>query len=114
MLACGIAAAVLSGCGSSSGSTPVDGAVFVTVTLSRSGPPGPNFERVPQSGVQVTVTDDSGGTWSDETNHAGEANLVVPSPGEYDVDISYCPDAPQHATLARGATANVRFDCVAP
>ena len=114
VLACGIAATILSGCGLIGGSTPVDGAVNVTVTLSRSGGLGPTLNNVPQSGVHVTVTDDSGGRWSGTTDGAGEANVAVPSPGEYDVDISFCPDAPQQANLAEGATAKVRFDCLAP
>jgi hypothetical protein len=114
VIAFGIAATVLSGCGSSVASTPVDGVVAVTVTLSRSGAIGPSFYRSPQRGVRVTVTDDSGGKWSDETDIDGEAVLAVPSPGEYEVDIGLCPDAAQNTTVARGATAKVRFDCVAP
>jgi hypothetical protein len=113
VLACLVAASVLSGC--SQGDDKVQaGAVEVTVTLSRSGGMGPSIDHAPQSGVHVTVTDDAGGKWLKTTNSDGEARLSVPSPGEYEVDISMCPDAPRHATVARGATAKVQFDCIAP
>jgi hypothetical protein len=103
---------MLSGCGSGGGNAPDDGLVIVTVTLSRSGPPGPVFDQAPQSNIEVTVANSSG-TWSDQTDEAGEARLSIPS-GEYDVDISMCPDAPQHVIVSKGATARIRFDCLSP
>ena len=113
ILACCVAATALSGCshGDRGGQ---DGAIHVLVTLSRSGGMGPSIDHAPQSGVHVTVTDDAGGKWPATTNGDGEAQITVPSPGEYDVDISFCPEAAQHASVSAGGSATVRFDCIAP
>jgi hypothetical protein len=113
VLACLVAANVLSGC-SHRDDRGQGGVVELTVTLSRSGAVGPSFDHAPQGGVHVTVTDDAGGKWLETTNSDGHARLSVPSQGEYEVDISLCPDAPRRTAVARGATANVRFDCTAP
>jgi hypothetical protein len=107
-----LAAATLYGCGADDHEPPDTGLVVVTVTLSRSGPPGPKFNHVPQGGVDVTVADGSGGTWSGKTGESGEARRSVPA-GEYEVDTSYCPQTPQHVTVTAGETTNTRFDCLA-
>ena len=109
---------VLSGCGGGDGDgggggAPDRGSIVVTVTLTRSGPPGPSIDHVPQHDVEVTVTNTSGHSWSAKTDDEGEAQLSVPV-GDYEVDTGFCPDAPKPVSVTTGTTARVRFDCVAP
>jgi hypothetical protein len=106
-------ATLLSACGPDRPAPPEGGSIAVTVTLSRSGPVGPSLDHVPQADIQVTAVDHSGGSWSTKTGAAGEATLSVPA-GDYDVDISFCPDAAHHVTVTSGVTTATRFDCVAP
>jgi hypothetical protein len=106
-------ATLLSACGPDRTAPPESGSILVTVTLSRSGPVGPSLDHVPQKDIQVTAVDDAEGIWSTKTGVAGEATLSVPA-GDYDVDISFCPDAAHHVTVTGGATTTTRFDCVAP
>lgn len=102
---------LLSGCGAGD-EGPDRGAIVVTVTLTRSGPPGPSIDQRPQRGVDVTVSDPAGHRWSAVTDAAGEAHLSVP-PGDYLVEVASCPDAPKPVTVTSGATSRTRFDCVA-
>jgi hypothetical protein len=107
-----VALAVVSGCGA--GPTPsIDGSVIVKVTLSRSGGAGPEIDHAPLPNIDVTVSDTTGHEWRDETGENGSATLSIP-PGDYTVDISYCPDAPKAVTVSTGQASRVRFDCVAP
>ncbi|GCD89232.1 hypothetical protein [Nocardioides sp. LS1] len=107
------AAFMLSACGSAGGDERELGSITVTVTLSRTGPPGPSLDHSPIPGISVTAISTSQRSWSASTNSEGEAVLSIP-PGEYDVDIGYCPDAPQHVEVTAGARASTRFDCLAP
>jgi hypothetical protein len=86
---------------------PADGTVVVTVTLSRSGPPGPSLDHVPQPGVRVEV-----GSRSARTDADGVARLAVP-PGTYAVIAVGCPDAPHRLRVTAGERARTTFDCLA-
>lgn len=88
--------------------------VEAIVTLSRSGGFRPAIHHAPQMGVRVTVTDSEDGSWSGITHADGVARLSVPSPSQYEVEITGCPNPPQEAALATGATVKIRFDCIAP
>jgi hypothetical protein len=103
---------LLSACGPGGHEPPHDGSITVTVTLSRSGPPGPSLDHVPQKGIAVTASNHARNSWSGTTDVGGAATLTVPA-GAYDVDISFCPDAPHHVTATPGATTETRFDCLA-
>lgn len=112
---CGLVVPILSGC-SGSVDPPEDGIVIVTVTLSRSsggGAAGPNIDHAPQSNVDVTVADGREHAWSDRTDENGAVRIPIP-PGEYDVEVKMCPDAPKPVKVSAGETMRVRFDCVAP
>lgn len=113
MVAALSASILLSACSSTSGQAHDDGSIVVTVTLSRSGPPGPHLDHSPQAGIAVTVVGESERSWSGTTDTTGQAVVSVPA-GDYAVDIGFCPDAPQHVTVKAGGTEQVRFDCVAP
>lgn len=94
-------------------SEPDAGSLVVTITLSRVGGFGPTLDHVPQSGVSVEVSNDSGDSWPDKTDTLGEAHFLLPA-GGYVVDIGLCPDAPRDVKVVKDEPAEVRFDCLAP
>lgn len=90
------------------------GSLTVTITLSRSGGLGPTLDRAPQSGVIIDVTSETHDPENDVTDRSGEAHFSLP-PGTYVVDANpYCPERSQSATVVKGQTAQIRFDCLAP
>jgi hypothetical protein len=112
VLASGLLLVVVTGCGSDDRERSDTGTVVVTVTLSRSGPPGPSIDHVPQRDQQVDVVEGTKTRYSGRTDQAGIARVPVPV-GDYDVDVAGCPNAPQHVVVTKDSQVPVEFDCVA-
>lgn len=105
-------AGLLFSCGGQSTQTAQVGSVVVTVTLSRQGAVGPNFDHASQSDVEVTVSNAAGHHWSRMTDGKGQARMSLPV-GTYEADISSCPAKAQKLTVAKRTTTSITFDCEA-
>jgi hypothetical protein len=119
----GMAMAVLAGCASRDAGfdtrlpMPAARVGLLTVHVGLfGGPPrrggGMALSNAPEASAPVSLTADSGRTWSAKTDRSGLTRFAVPA-DRYTVSSSFC-GAPQHVTIVAGKRAYVQLACAIP
>ena len=108
MVAAAVALAALSGCASQVDDLSVKVALFGGPSLSDGTMA---LQGAPAPGVNVTVRDSTGRTWSTVTDTSAVALFRVP-PGNYTVFSNYCGQ-PEQVSVAAGQPVSATIECSA-